>query len=751
MVVISCPFGCGYLTEDVSEALVTELIKLHVMSHSTQQASRGPKLNRPTIDVGANEEMWTSFKRRWQTFRRGSQISDNEAAAQLFECASHDLSELALKLDQELTTKSVEEVMSALHSLAVIPIAKGVTRAELMRMEQNGDEAFRTFAARVKGKAETCGFNFNVKCKCGDNMAADYTQETMRDVLLAGIADVDIRREALSSESLQHQTINELISFVERREMSRSAASGSSISAMSTFRRNQAATKPSNPDHQQSIRVCPGCQNPFKVYRKGKNGWNRKPFQRCYDCHRKGQTPRNWAAPQNVCEITSGSTMPPSKVSAFVLSHNIFKDNCWLAANYVGHPKVTLQLRHIKSNRVTTLSAIADTGAQSNLWSYNDFKAKGFTDKDLEPVTCRISAANNQCLNILGAFNAKFEGVAPDSTSIECSAVVFVSDSVSSFYLSCDSMRELFIINRSFPTIGDFRHSPTSGAVVDCVDMHSQCSNPPFARVLNSGCVSKCDAMLSSVSSGKCVNDVPCSCPQRECVPTKPKSLPFPAIPENNEKMREWLLNRFASSTFNTCPHRPLQQMAGPPMEIHINESAEPKVCEKAAHIPLHWQEKVHQDLIRDEALGVIERVPYGVTTTWCHRMVVTKKHNGNLRRTVDLSPLNRYCKRETHSAESPFRLARRIPHGTWKTVTDAWNGYHSVPLRESDRHYMTFITPFGRWRYLRAPQGFLSSGDAYNRRFEAVLADFLRKERCVDDTIHYDEDLEMHWWLKKS
>ena len=59
----------------------------------------------------------------------------------------------------------------------------------------------------------------------------------------------------------------------------------------------------------------------------------------------------------------------------------------------------------------------------------------------------------------------------------------------------------------------------------------------------------------------------------------------------------------------------------------------------------------------------------------------------------------------------------------------------------------MTFITPFGRWRYLRAPQGFLSSGDAYNRRFEAVLADFLRKERCVDDTIHYDEDLEMHWW----
>ena len=88
---------------------------------------------------------------------------------------------------------------------------------------------------------------------------------------------------------------------------------------------------------------------------------------------------------------------------------------------------------------------------------------------------------------------------------------------------------------------------------------------------------------------------------------------------------------------------------------------------------------------------------------------------------------------------ESPFQLARRIPKDTWKTVTDAWNGYHSVPLRDSDRHLTIFITPFGRWRYTRAPQGFLSSGDRYNRHFDAVLAEFERKERCVDDTVHYD------------
>ena len=46
-----------------------------------------------------------------------------------------------------------------------------------------------------------------------------------------------------------------------------------------------------------------------------------------------------------------------------------------------------------------------------------------------------------------------------------------------------------------------------------------------------------------------------------------------------------------------------------------------------------------------------------------------------------------------------------------------------------------------------KPPQGFLSSGDGYNRQFDAILSTFEHKERCVDDTIHYDSDLEQHWW----
>ena len=209
--------------------------------------------------------------------------------------------------------------------------------------------------------------------------------------------------------------------------------------------------------------------------------------------------------------------------------------------------------------------------------------------------------------------------------------------------------------------------------------------------------------------------------------------------------MKEWLLQRYASSTFNKCPHQHLPAMEGPPIQIHISPKAQPIALRTPAPVPLHWQEQVEHELQRDVALGVLERVPHGEPTKWCFRMVITRKHDGTPRRTVDLSPLNKLCEREAHSSKSPFHLARSVPPDSVKTVCDVWNGYHSVPIREDDRHLTTFTTPWGLFRYKRAPQGFLSSGDGFNLRFDDIAAHIVRMERCVDDSLLHDTDLEEH------
>ena len=56
---------------------------------------------------------------------------------------------------------------------------------------------------------------------------------------------------------------------------------------------------------------------------------------------------------------------------------------------------------------------------------------------------------------------------------------------------------------------------------------------------------------------------------------------------------------------------------------------------------------------------------PVGVPSTWVHHMVVVAKADGTCRRVVNLSPLNKYCVRETHHVKPPFIQVCVIPANT--------------------------------------------------------------------------------------
>ena len=227
-----------------------------------------------------------------------------------------------------------------------------------------------------------------------------------------------------------------------------------------------------------------------------------------------------------------------------------------------------------------------------------------------------------------------------------------------------------------------------------------------------------------------------CNCPRRRPPPPPPSQLPFPATEENREKLQQYLIDYYKSSTFNTCEHQPLPLMEGPPLKLMVNPDAEPVAHHSPIPLPLHWQDDVKAGLDRDVRLGVIEPVPIGEPVTWCHHMVICAKKNGMPRRTIDFQLPNVHATRETHHTQSPFHQARSLPHGKKKTVFDTWNGYHSVPIREEDRHLTTFITPWGRYRYCTAPQGYIASGDGYSGRYDEIVSTIPNKTKCIDDTL---------------
>ena len=78
-------------------------------------------------------------------------------------------------------------------------------------------------------------------------------------------------------------------------------------------------------------------------------------------------------------------------------------------------------------------------------------------------------------------------------------------------------------------------------------------------------------------------------------------------------------------------------------------------------------------------------------------------------------------------------------------TVLDALKGYHQCPLDESSQLLTTFITPQGRFKYLRALYGLSSISEHYDRRMAEAFAGLQGFRRIVDDIVIYDNNTSDH------
>ena len=704
MPVFNCPLeGCTYETVNCEASVAASLLMIHNNVHLNENANNSkqkpPKIDRPHIGKESSEEVWNIFESKWKMFKENTKMSGSEVRHQLYQCCDEELGDAILKGHPNIVdTHSENELMLVIKQSAVIPVSKVVRRSIFLGTKQDLGENARAYAARLKGKGTTC--SYSVTCpRDGCDQIIDFTDIILKDVLVAGLADEDIRKEVLGWENLDDKDINQTISFIESKEMaadampSKKVVSNASISNYKSDKKQQETLNNSKrPEGKISCSKCHVNTDKF-IWSPRKNKYVECTV--CRSCWRKS---RNKLSNNNKSEasaliigaVTSSGNHNSSKTSSEMkLDHYIFSDQeGWKVSESVEHPTVPLTLSTDKEAYSQigarcpkycsqVVKVITDTGAQSCLWGLNECLRAGFKQSNLLPVKRTMVAANREVINIVGALFVQLSGKDADGKVHVAREMVYISPSTSKFYLSRDALIKLCIIDENFPCIG--------GA-----------------------------AEVSAISSD---SDESCGCIPRTLAPGRPKQLPFRCIPENNSKMREWLLNRYKGSTFNKCTHQLLPGMTGPPLKIHLKPDAEPFAVTTAATVPKHWEKMVKDNLDKDERLGCLGQTPIGVPTKWCFRMIIVPKADGTCRRAADYSPLNKYCIRETHHVKPPFIQAREIPSGTWKTVTDAWNGFHSVPLREEDQHLTTFLTPWGRYFYKVAPQGYLASGDAYTRR----------------------------------
>ena len=723
MPLVKCPIeGCEYETPDVEPIIAAALITTHSTSHRAPdrptQAARVEQVKRPCISSAGTTEDWHYFKSRWNDYARATRLEGTDKVIQLLECCDDQLrKDLTRNAGGSLTRMTEDEVFAAMKKLAVREENTMIARVTLHNMRQDRDEPIRAYGARLRGQASICKFTH--KCTGCD---ADV-EAVLRDVLCRGLEDTDIQMDLLG-DSNQEMTSEQILKFIEAKEAGKRSASRlllpqatDAVAGSSYRKQKRPPMKEPLPKHQDTCTYCGtkghGRNPPTRIRRTECPAYGTK----CNHCDKDHHF-------EKVCRVKNGTKTTEHGDAIFdtlcglsstdnsnstPLDHHIFNQftKGWLRRQSKPQPFVRLQMsveredyNHfgftLKNPRQQSfVSALADTGCQSCLAGLKIVKKLGLSTKDLIPVALKMHAADNHDIRILGATILRLSGTNDKGEKTSTRQMVYVTSNTDKLFLSREACTDLGIISNKFPAIDSVEEDTPM-----CATITPQPQD--------------------------------CQCPKRTQPPPIPTALPHPATATNRDKLEKYLLNRYKSSTFNVCEHQTLPLMEGLPMRLMIDPHATPTAHHSPIPVPLHWQDEVKAGLDRDVRLGV---VPIGDPVTWCHRMVICAKKTGKPRRTIDFQALNLHATRETHHTQSPFHQARSVPQGKKKTVFDAWNGYHSVPLHPEDKHYTTFITPWGRYRYCTAPQGYIASGDGYTRRYDEITSLVPNKTKCVDDT----------------
>ena len=154
-----------------------------------------------------------------------------------------------------------------------------------------------------------------------------------------------------------------------------------------------------------------------------------------------------------------------------------------------------------------------------------------------------MNGAGRFDLGVIGAVIMEFYCTEVDNKSYTTKQLCYICEKLDGVYLRRQELTDLWCISPQFPV---------------------PLSTPP----LHSKAVCTTD------------NSEQCSCPTR---PDHPPPLPTEVPPSIDiseagsvDKLKEWILNYYESTAFNTCKHQPLHYMTGSPLQLHVDPQATP-------------------------------------------------------------------------------------------------------------------------------------------------------------------------------
>ena len=692
----------GHRAKMIRKALGSS--KREEASSSQHVGNKEVAIPRPSIHKGVTQLEYDQFLYEWRQFKKHYNFRDSEELeTQLIFCCTK---EVRAKIREGRDLSSIyneDELLQVIKDIVLSKVSRMSHIKKFSMIKQEHNESCEDYFSRLQTMATCCEF----VCK---HCSRSNASERIREKFVLGLSDKHLQTTILRTET--HKPDTPLSKLVEEATtLEQSIRDQISLSQqLSEVEINQLSTYEDSEEESFSANSLKF--NKFRNHkRKVVSRNSKKEFLLCSRCgtnsHAIFTTSERCAAWGKSCRNCGGlhhfakmcqkntSNNSNNKPSKHYAQH--IEMSC-LSIESSSSPVIAVMAKVLTksiSGRSVEIDTFPDTGANVCLFGPAQRKILKISKFDLSPCSVNVAVAGGSYITATGNCELQFT-----LGKRHAKSVAYFCERADRLYLKKQSCMDLGIIPSTFPHPPDLPMDKRSVAMVE------------NARV----------------------------------IPTRPPKIPFSPNVVNVPQLKQYLLDSFSSTTFNKT--KPFPKLNTPPAHIHLKPDFRiPKPAYWPASVAEHWAEEVHASIEADVAAGILKKVPFNEPTVWCARMVVVKKKDGRPRRTVDFQSLNSQCLREPNHGESPFHTARKVPGGTWKSVFDAVDGYHSVALDEESSKLTTFITPWGRYRYLRFPQGHCSAGDAFNGRMQLILGKIPRMVRIVDDVCVYDASIEESFW----
>ena len=238
-----CPIGdCEFTYPQNSAGIAlmnAHILAIHPGMAGPQEpppvnARTRPRITRPVIDSDCTPAAWATFMCEWEDYSSEYALPDSSKTAQFMCCLSLDLKQRVHSRMANYGREPFHDLVSRVKSLAIRPVAIGKRRREAHMATQRQGELFTAFATRVRGLVIDCEYTLNcphavvvpdswrdgIICTCDVDGCAgiNFEDAVIRDILLAGIYDEEVRRLVLAENNVHRMPVSEVIDLVQRRE-----------------------------------------------------------------------------------------------------------------------------------------------------------------------------------------------------------------------------------------------------------------------------------------------------------------------------------------------------------------------------------------------------------------------------------------------------------------------------------------------------------------------------------------------------